>query len=142
LGMRYKAGFSLDDHVLPVMSNVARATEESVSFYTREGDARSCLFRIDSTRSVRDQHTHAGDLQPLARGPVGKAFVTFGEKKWSRDDIRRLPYLDLGVVYPELASAACPVFAVDGGLLGVLSVSGPKSRFNRDVVARISKTLV
>src|SRR6185312_10644973 len=30
LGMRYKAGFSLDDHVLPVMSNVARATEESV----------------------------------------------------------------------------------------------------------------
>jgi hypothetical protein len=69
LGMVYQRSFRLEDHVLPVMRTVSKHTQESVSFYTHEGNTRVCLFRIDSPLSVRENHTRVGDVNPVTRGP-------------------------------------------------------------------------
>jgi DNA-binding IclR family transcriptional regulator len=144
LGARYKASFRLEDHLLPTMRDLANITNDSVTFYTREGDLRLCLFRIDSTQAVRENHTQVGDLAPLTRGPVGRAFVVFadGSRRARSEDFRDLPFLDLGVVYPDVSAAAAPVFGVDGALVGVLAVSGPKARFTRPRVGVICKALM
>jgi len=144
LGMTYQRSFRLEDHVLPVMRTVSKRTQESVSFYTHEGSTRVCLFRIDSPLSVRENHTRVGDVNPVTRGPAGRVFSAFrdGAANAKRDDVCDLPYVDVGGVFSELGEAVAPVFGFEGKLVGVLAVSGPKARFTRSALLRISRALL
>jgi DNA-binding IclR family transcriptional regulator len=144
LGMTYQRSFRLEDHVLPAMRKVSKRTHESVSFYMHEGSARVCLFRIDSPLSVRENHTRVGDVNPVARGPAGRLFTAFrdGAARAKRDDIADLPYVDVGGVFPELGEAVAPVFGLDGALVGLLAISGPKERITRSALSRMSRTLI
>ena len=109
LGMVYQGSFRLEEHVMPVMRALSKQTQETVSFFTHEGTSRVCLFRIDSPLSVRENHTRVGDQAPATRGPVGRVYTAFrdGIAGATRDDFADLPHVDVGGVFPEIASARC-----------------------------------
>jgi DNA-binding IclR family transcriptional regulator len=44
----YTAAFSMDAIVQPVLRELVDKTRESASFHVRQGDARVCLYRVDS----------------------------------------------------------------------------------------------
>jgi DNA-binding IclR family transcriptional regulator len=143
LGVTYQRSFRLEDHVLPAMRELAKRTQESVSFYAHEGNTRICLFRIDSPLSVRENHTRVGDVNPIARGPAGRVFAAYreGVEHAKAGAIAELPYVDVGNTFPELGEAVAPVFGFDGALAGMLAVSGPKDRF-APALSRITGSLL
>ena len=76
LGALYRAGFVLADRVRPELDALAAATEETASFYVREGDRRLCLMRSEPARSIR--HSLAeGTVLPLTQGASGKVLRAF-----------------------------------------------------------------
>lgn len=144
LGMVYQGSFRLEDHVMPAMRAVSKQTQESVSFYTHEGDTRVCLFRIDSPLSVREHHGRVGRLAPVTRGPAGWAYAAFRHGAHAADpkDLASLPIVDVGGVFPELGSAVAPVFGFRGAFVGLLMVSGPKERFTRAALRQIAAAVL
>jgi DNA-binding IclR family transcriptional regulator len=144
LGMVYQRSFRLEDHVVPLMRAVSKRTQESVSFYTHDGNTRICLFRVDSPRSVRENHTRVGDVNPVTRGPAGRAYFAFrdGAAKAKREDLRELPFVDVGGTFPDLGAAVAPVFGFDGAFVGLMMVSGPKERFSRPALRKIANTML
>jgi len=143
LGTVYQRAFRLEDHLMPAMRSLSKRTQESVSFYTHEGNTRVCLFRIDSPLSVRENHARIGDVAPVTRGPAGRAFFAFrdGAAGAKRDDLRNLPFVDVGGVFPDVAAAVAPVFGFEGAFVGLLMVSGPKERFTPTAQRRVAKAL-
>lgn len=134
--MLYRQSFRLEDFVVPCIRGLAEETNESASFYIRDGDHRLCLFRINSTQLVRD-HVRAGDRLPLDRGAGGHVLTGFAAgAAYARG--RRLVIATLGERQADTAAVAAPVFGAEGELLGALSVSGPRTRFSKANVARIA----
>lgn len=131
LGSVYQQGFRSAERVLPVLRELTRTTGESVALYVREGDARVCLHRTDSTRSVRD-HVHEGDRFALEHGAAGKVLLAFGGATGKAfDTIRKRGYaISEGERDPETAALSCPVFATGQALFGALSLSVPRYRYN------------
>lgn len=133
----YAASFSLDQVVLPVLQELVRRTQESAAYHVRQGDARLCLFRVDSPQPVRD-HIRAGDLLPLERGTGGRVLSAFDptlpRPRSTRDrqllaQIRAQGYFSaLGDREPEVAGMSAPVFGVDGQLRGALTLTMPAHR--------------
>ena len=70
-------------HPLPLMHELADQTGESVSIYSRNGDVRVCIHRVDSKHAVRD-HVREGDVLPLDRGSGGRILLAFGAPRASR----------------------------------------------------------
>lgn len=139
LGYLYHHSFQLEDHVMPALQRLARETEESASFYIREGDKRLCLFRVDSPRSVRD-HVQVGEIMPLARaGATGRVLLAFSRKPpWNA----KLPMATVGALSSETAGLSVPIFGRDDVLLGALTLSGPKTRFSKLAVKNLSAKLL
>ncbi len=116
------------DDIRAVLELLTERTGESATYYVRQGNERLALFRIDSPRSIRD-HIRAGDLLPIDRGAAGRVFGRHdgsGTGKARRFEV----IVSRGERDPEVAAAAGPVYVGDR-LEGVLSISGPKSRFQR-----------
>ena len=80
LAALYQRSLRLGDVVLPVMHELAEQTGESMSMYSRHGDIRVCLHRVDSKHAVRD-HVREGDVLPLERGSGGRVLLAFGGAK-------------------------------------------------------------
>ena len=80
LGAIYQRSLRLGDILLPLMHELADQTGESVSFYSRHGDVRVCLHRVDSQHAVRD-HVREGDVLPLDRGSGGRILRAFSGAK-------------------------------------------------------------
>lgn len=139
LGHLYQHSFQLDDHVVPVLRQLARETEESASFYVRDGDKRVCLFRVDSPRSLRD-HVQVGEIMPLARaGAAGRVLVAFARKPpWNE----KLPMATVGALTSETAGLSIPIFDRYDVMLGALTLSGPKTRFSKLAVRTLSAQLI
>ncbi|RDI59755.1 IclR family transcriptional regulator [Microvirga subterranea] len=137
LGTLYQAGFRIEDYVQPALRRLAQETGESAAFYVREGDMRLCLFRVDSPQSI-GHHARTGDLLPLDRGAPGRVLLAFGgEPGELYDRIRRdFYYATCGERDPQVGSVAYPVFRIGQQLAGVLAVTGPKSRFDDEAIAR------
>lgn len=138
LGSLYQKHFRSSELVLPVMRKISTELQEGVSYFVREKDARVCLHRVDAPRSVRDS-VHEGDSLPIKVGASGHVMRAFsGEPGEKYDQIRGALYaVSLGERDPEIGAVACPVFAIGQELAGVLSVSGPKYRFDDEKVAAI-----
>jgi DNA-binding IclR family transcriptional regulator len=142
LGNIYVQSFRLEQHVLPVLRALVQDTGESGSFYTREGDKRLCLFRVDSPKELRD-HVRVGDLLPLNRGAGGKVLLQFADGVAKAGGREGAPVVvTLGERQVETAAVAAPVFGVGGQLVGALSASGPKSRFTREGVERLCASVL
>jgi DNA-binding IclR family transcriptional regulator len=74
----YAASFSLERIVMPVLEELVRQTGESAAYHVRQGDARLCLYRVDSPHPVRD-HVRSGEVLPLYRGSGGRVLVAFDD---------------------------------------------------------------
>ncbi len=140
-GTLYQAALKLDAHVLPVMRKLVEEAGEGVSFFTRQGQTRLCLFRIDASRSIRD-HVRQGDILPLDRGAAGRVLLVFDsaarKTAWPDPPI----IVTIGEREPDIAALAAPVFGIDRSLRGALAISGPSSRFSSSMIARNRKLLL
>ncbi|RYF36788.1 MAG: IclR family transcriptional regulator [Comamonadaceae bacterium] len=141
-GGLYQAALRLDDHVPPTLRRLVQETEEGASFFTREGNLRVCLFRVDSPRSIRD-HIRTGDLLPLDRGAAGRVLASFDRTLTSPEDFPRQPYIvTTGEREPDIAAIAAPVFGPRGSLRGALAISGPSARFSPELVPGMARKLL
>jgi DNA-binding IclR family transcriptional regulator len=134
----YAAGFSLEGEVLPALRALVARTRESAAFHVRQGDARLCLYRVDSPQVVRD-HIRAGDLLPLNRGAGGRVLMAWaGAKGAVYERIRRDGVAVLsGDRVPELTGISAPVFGPGGALAGALTLTLPTSRMNAAYVPAV-----
>jgi DNA-binding IclR family transcriptional regulator len=140
LGATYRSNFRLDQHVLPVLEQLAAETRESAAFHIREGGHRLMLFRVESPQAVRDAPRPAM-LIPLDETSTGHVLTTAA---WPLQDADgRVPvYFTSGVYDAQTASVSTAVFSAGPTLAGALTVSGPVGRFGqaqvRDMAARLA----
>ncbi|HZV91933.1 MAG TPA: helix-turn-helix domain-containing protein, partial [Caldimonas sp.] len=114
----YQSALRMDDHVPMVLRRLAQETGEGASFFTREGELRVCLFRVDSPRSIRD-HIHVGDLLPLDKGAAGRVLASFDSALVPRESFpRQVLIATVGEREPDIAAIAAPVFGPHGSLRG------------------------
>lgn len=141
-GGLYQTALRLDDHVPPVLRRLVQETEEGASFFTREGNLRVCLFRVDSPRSVRD-HIRTGDLLPLDRGAAGRVLASFDRTLTSPESFPAHPCIvTVGEREPDIAAIAAPVFGPQESLRGALAISGPSVRFSPELIPVMSQALL
>lgn len=144
LGRRYQQSFRLGDVVLPVLRELVARSGETASFYIRDGQRDTCLFRVESPNPIRDAGVAEGDSFPVdssAGSRVLSAFlVTQGaRKKRVRSELVVVARRSKRVV--GAGAVICPVFGVDGALAGTLVLSGPEARFS-DPAATAMKDLL
>ena len=120
-------GSSLDLRLVlePALRALRAATNESASFFIREGDRRICLHRVDSPQEVRD-HIPVGTLLPL-QGAAGHVLVEFADGARAAAPLVISSY---GERSREIAAVASPVFDRAGRLVGAVCVSGTRTRFD------------
>jgi DNA-binding IclR family transcriptional regulator len=143
LGAIYQRSLRLGDILLPLMHELADQTGESVSFYSRHGDVRVCLHRVDSKHAVRD-HVREGDVLPLDRGSGGRILRAFsGAKGEPYETIRKEHcYASVDERDPEAAEISVPIFGSGQLLLGALTVAGPRSRIDETFIANVRALLL
>lgn len=139
----YAASFSLERVVLPALRALVAATRESAAYHVAQGDARLCLYRVDSPQPVRD-HIRAGDVLPLNRGTGGRVLTAFGPKPagaLSAKDknlyarIREQGYFSaVGDRLEGVAGISAPVFRADGSLAAALTLTMPGNRYSEQHV--------
>ncbi|MBL0419259.1 IclR family transcriptional regulator [Ramlibacter sp. AW1] len=132
LGARYQAGFDINNVVEPTLRELSRITQESASFYVREGDERACISRVEGPQSVR-HHVRIGMRLPLQLGAPGRVILAFsGEPGRIYEEIRRRGFhVSMGEREAEVSSVAAPVFGLNWRLLGSMCISGPTSRLTK-----------
>lgn len=131
LGARYQAGFDINNVVEPTLRALSQQTQESASFYVREGEERACISRVEGPQSVR-HHVRIGMRLPLTLGAPGRVILAFsGEQGEPYEAIRRRGFhISVGERDPEVSSVAAPVFGLNWRLLGSMCISGPAARLS------------
>lgn len=131
LGALYRNRFDVAVHVRPVLKRLSEATLESASFYVRDGDARICLMRHNSSQAIR-HHLEEGARLPLNQGAAGHLILTYTEGgDPNAEAIKAEGFaVSLGERDPDTASIAVPVLGRGGDFLGALVVSGLRGRFD------------
>lgn len=125
--------------VVPVLEYLAEETEETATFWVREGDERRCLFRVNSPQRLRLE------IQPGAKRQMDKASSAMVLRHFSKPDAaptKDLPYYTAGVTTPHVASISVPVFGLNQQLAGALSLSGPQSRLSPERAREIYPLLL
>lgn len=141
---------------MPVLTDVVTRTGESVAYHVRQGDARLCLFRVDSPHPVRDPIC-ASDLLPLQRGSGGRVLTAFdavlghapGPDEALYEKIRTDGYFaGIGDRLKEVTGISAPVLSVDGAIAAALTLTVPVHRHNpahlavvRDAAASLTARL-
>jgi DNA-binding IclR family transcriptional regulator len=143
LGGLYQRSAASADILLPIMRDLAAESGESVAFYARTGEVRTCLYRIDSRHPLRYQ-VHEGDVLPLSTGSGGHVLSAFsGAPGEPYDTIRRTcHFAAFGDRDPDTAGMSAPVFGPTGALIGALTLAGPRSRIDEAFVARMKRPLL
>jgi DNA-binding IclR family transcriptional regulator len=132
----YKRGLRIEDQVRPVLRTLVAESGETASFFKQEGDRRLCLYREESPRAIRD-HVMEGDLLPLGIGAAGHVLVRAANPASARETA---PIISQGERDPETAAIAAPLFG-HGGIVGALTLSGPRVRFGADRVDAMATLL-
>jgi len=134
----YTASFSLEGAVLPVLRDLVQRTRESAIYHVRQGDARLCLYRVDSPQPLRD-HVQVGDLLPLDRGAGGRVLLAFsGARGAIYERIRHEKVAAIvGDRSKDLAGIAAPVFKAGGELAGAITLTMPAARYSERYIAHV-----
>lgn len=137
LGHLYQRSLRLEPIVRPVLRALVLRTGESGSFFRREGNIRICLFREDSSQVLRE-HVPEGEAVGLDKGAPGHVLSEFsdvdGTRPASEGQLSRLPIVSLGERGPDIAGIAAPVFGAAQGLVGAVTLSGPRTRFTPQAI--------
>jgi IclR family KDG regulon transcriptional repressor len=151
----------------PVLEELARLTNETVSLYVLERTERVCVERIESPESVRVV-VRVGERMPLHAGSAGKALLAFMppesidqilvqplERMTSNTIINRRNLLkELEATrargyavshaerFDDAIGLAAPIFDASGQVIAALNVAGPMSRFTDEHVAKFAPKIV
>ncbi len=131
LASAWRAGFSPEALIRPVLREVVAFCGESAALHTRQGNVRLCAWREDSSKLIRDA-TREGDLLPLGSGAGGRVLMAFDGARGRLYDQLRRDYVCalVGDRAPELADVSAPVFGQSDQLVGALTITGPSSRLD------------
>lgn len=144
LGAAYRQSFDIAEIVRPELKGLSDVTNETASYYIRDGDSRICLYRSEPGRAIRHSITE-GARMPLERGASGRVLLAYAAAGGSRPDaerVREAGYaVSLGERDPEVASIAMPVIDAKGELRGAVAVSGLVTRFQEDRQAPLIEAL-
>ncbi|MGP1275651.1 MAG: IclR family transcriptional regulator [Caulobacterales bacterium] len=131
LGAMYRNRFDVAVHVRPVLKRLSEATGESASYYVRDGDARICLIRHNSTQAIR-HHLDEGTRLPLNQGAPGHLILAYTDG--TDPDTAQIKAdghaVSLGERDPDTAAIAVPVLDRGGAFQGALVISGLRGRFD------------
>ena len=127
LSLAYSHEKSLDylETIRPSLQRLVAATQETASFYVRQGTMRVCLFRHNSPQSLRVS-LRQGETVPLDDTSTGLVL----------QHADRSPMVDgsyirqtAGLIDPLTTSISTPIFGARETVLGALTLSGPIGRF-------------
>lgn len=136
LGASYTRNFRLESVVLPVLRRLTVDTEESASFFIREDGKRICLFRVESSQTVRD--VIDVNVARFLDGTSGSLALMHDSLP---DELPGRPiYFTSGVNDALAASIATPIYGMDR-LVGSLCLSGPVQRFQASQVEAFARSL-
>lgn len=142
LGSSYRQSFDLAGLVRPELKLLTDATNETASFYVREGNSRVCLYRSEPDREIRHSIVEGASM-PLNRGASGKILLAYTENESEGGAAIRASghAVSLGERDAEVAAISVPVLSASGRLAGALAVSGLITRFaaarHAELVARL-----
>lgn len=142
LGGRYQNAFDLNDVVMPVLRDLAKASGQSASLFIRERDRRICLFRVEGPDDARTS-VRSGTAFPLDKGAPGRVILAFsGVPGEPYERIRREGLcIGVGERATDDASIAAPVFGANWQLFGSISLSGSASRLSQAELQGFSKVI-
>lgn len=142
IGSNYRQSFDLADVMRPELKQLSEETNETASYYIREGDSRICLFRSEPLRAIRHSIIE-GARMPITRGASGKVLLAFSADPGEGDAaIIEAGYaISLGERDSDVAAIAVPIKSPDGKLLGALAISGLITRFTTNVHPRLIAAL-
>jgi DNA-binding IclR family transcriptional regulator len=143
LGALYQRSVVAIDILLPIMRDLAERSWESVAFYVRSGDVRTCLYRVESKHPIR-YTIREGDVLPLLAGTGGRVLAAFsGQQGEPYETIRKTYHsLSVGDRDPETAGVSAPVFGPGHALLGAMTLSGPSTRVDAAFLQRMKNPLI
>lgn len=143
LGSIYQSSLNLGDVLLPLMRELNHELGEAVSFHVREGNHRVCLYRINSSFSIRPE-VRQGDVQSLEIGAGGRILLAFSGKSGAPyEEVRKThAYISCGERDPETSGISVPVFGVNQSLLGALGIVGPSNRLGRSDLENLRPRLL
>jgi len=145
LGEIYKHSLHIVELVAPVMRNLVDKVNESATFTVLEGDSVVCLHKVESSQAIRDAGSLAGDRYDLNRGGASSTVLRAfsGETGAPFDELRKNILAEShGALFPDAAAVACPIFGMDGAMVGAIQLSGPQSRFTPDYVKNIKNIIL
>lgn len=133
LGQAASASLPLVDISRAVLDDLRDDTGESVQLFVREGAQRRCVLSLESPHGLR-WIVPQGSLLPLEVGSAGRVLAGESSKHgW----VQSVGEREAGV-----ASVSAPVTALDGSVLGAVSVSGPIERLTRRPGTRFGTAVV
>ncbi len=133
LGSVYQQSFRVEAHVMPALERLVAATSESASFYVRSGEQRLCLYRVDSPHRLR-LHVRQGDMLPMDNSAIAQVLRIFGSTPPAPEaSTVVVPLYTGGERDPHVAGMATPVFGPGESFAGALCLTGPVTRFTREV---------
>lgn len=135
LGEIYQRTFPYAKAIKPLLTELARKTQESATFWILADDLRVCLLRVDSPQPVRDASIREGDRLPLDQGATSDVFRRFAAEV-DLDSLTpdALFGISIGGYQEHLAGIACPVFVSGGKLAGAITIAGPTNRFPPETI--------
>ncbi|MFN8232407.1 MAG: IclR family transcriptional regulator [Actinomycetota bacterium] len=155
----------LRERAHPILEHLARSTGEGAQLYVRSGDRRICLDSVESGSELRTI-VEIGAALPIDAGSAGKVFLAWGVPEGTERVVaaatpvtertpvgdrlaqqvataRRLGYaISAGERQPGVGSVSAPVLDPLGGLIAVVSISGPESRLGRISAKRYAPAVV
>jgi DNA-binding IclR family transcriptional regulator len=150
------------------MEELHKVTEETISLYIPDGDARVCIERLESPQMVR-MVARVGERMPFYAGASGKALLAFLPPEQQKTILKNVPLerlttstiQDPKVLLHELAliqergyafsqgervegasSVAAPIFNATGKVIGAINISGPSTRFSKQKIQEYAALLV
>lgn len=155
LGLAYLSRHDLRERARPFLVALSKETQETATLSTRRADFRTYIDQVTPPREVK-MTVAIGQSYPLHAGSSSKAFLAFlpeeDQNVYLRDHnlspltdltitdpaelrrelakIRKRGFArSLGERQPGSASVAAPVFNHEGEPVGVISICGPRERF-------------
>lgn len=131
LGSMYRQNFILEEWVRPALKSIVEKTNETASYYVREGNSRVCLYRHSPQRAIFHV-LKEGTRLTLEKGASAKVLMA-----WSDDapndlkPLREVGYaISMGERDPDVAAISIPLLDQNQKICGALAVSGLISRFD------------
>lgn len=144
----------------PWLIQLRNKTKETVGFYIPNGYSRLCVMEYESREEIR-RTVGVGTKHPLYIGATGRAILAFQSNQMQEEILKNLPLNEsaelknklketkeygYAVSYEEVndnvTAISAPVYDSQKRVIGAISVSGPKFRFDQSHTSQFINVLL